>query len=238
MFIGETPRVGTPALDNRFLTIDATPQFDPGETLFMVDDYWGAAEFIYVKFVSTVRQFGLCTYLAVFGNSQLELTADEVPNSANLGRPLGIATSAAVSGHYGWLQISGTCPVANSASVAASSPFGIAAAGRVGANSAGKQVLNAVNSLPATTTVAKTGCTGRSGDTQINVNDSRGWFVGCVLSGTGVGASALITDISKDGKVVTVSVANSAAINGTVTATYTGFNVITFQHPFAQGAIT
>ncbi len=51
-----------------------------------------------------------------------------------------------------------------------------------------------------------------------------------------------VTDIDPSGTLVTLSVATTAAVNGTVTGTYNNatifYNVAHLNRPFAQGAIT
>ena len=167
----------------------------------------------------------------------------EAPNTANLGRAVFVAqaTGAMAAGDYGWFLRSGVTPINGSASVAADTTLGITAAGQVGANTAGKQIVGARVASAATLTVVKSGI-GASGDNYIFVNDTDGWFVGGYLSGTGVGASAIISDIDPMGKWVKASVANSAAIAGSVTQTANNatifYNVVALDRPFAQGAIT
>jgi hypothetical protein len=76
----------------------------------------------------------------------------------------------------------------------------------------------------------------------LQVSGDAGWFIGAYLSGTGVAAGATITDIDPSGTQVTMSAVATAAINGTVTATYNNgtifYNVVKINNPIAQGAIT
>jgi uncharacterized protein YraI len=96
--------------------------------------------------------------------------------------------------------------------------------------------------VPATQTVAKTGCTANSGSTKLNISGADGWFIGAYLSGTGIAALTIVSDIDPSGTQVTLSVATTAAVNGTVTATYNNatifYNIAHINRPFAQGAIT
>lgn len=223
---------------------DATKRATLGLIVTAVDQYWGGGEFIYCNFASTVRNKGLVTITPTFdsANNRWLFTAVEVANTANLGRMLGVAVMSAASGEYGWVQISGMTPVNCQAAVAADTTFGIAAAGQGGANSAGKQVLSARIHGASTITVAKTATKGVIGGDTIQVNNTDGWFVGGYLSGTGIGAAAIITSISTDEKTVGVSVVNSAAVTGSITCTYNNgtifYNVALLNRPFAQGAIT
>lgn len=218
----------------------------PGLIVAAMDDVWGGAELIYARANGTIPQFGLCVLTPSWDstNKVYRWDATAAPNTINLGRTLAVAQAngALVAGQYAWFMISGITPINGTASVAADTTFGITAAGQIGANTAGKQVLGGRVIQAATATVAKAGSTGLSGDTTINVPDTNGLFVGGYLSGAGVGASAVITFIDPLGKFIIASVANSAAINGTVTQTANNaavfYNVAHINRPIAQGAIT
>jgi hypothetical protein len=233
--------VGYQQANSDFLN-DTIENLAPGQIIVGQDPYWGSRELMYVKAGGTIRQFGLCVVTPSLSGGKMVYTATEAPNTAGLGRSLGVALVGATIGQYLWLCMTGLVPVNCTASVAADTAFGIVAAGQGGAIAAGKQVLNARSILPASTTVAKANATGAAGSLVIQVAESSGWFIGAYLSGTGVGAAAKITSIDPSGRFVTVDVANSAAINGTVTATYNNtvifYNVALINRPFAQGQIT
>jgi hypothetical protein len=224
--------------------VDSTPRHPPGFFLTAVDNWWGAGEFVYARAAGVITQYALCVFTPVFDTTlkSWRYDATEVPNTANLGRTLAVATNVMAIGEYGWFQTAGIVPVDCNASVAADTAFGIAAAGQGGAITAGKQVLNSRVIAPATTTVAKPNSLAASGSTILQVTDAEGWFVGAYLSGTGVAAGATVAKISPDGRTVTMSAAATAAINGTVTATYNNgtifYNVAHLNRPFAQGQIT
>lgn len=236
--------VGNPPIQVAGLTVDAAPRLQPGLLITAVDNWWGCGEFIYARANGTIRQFGLCVLLPVFDSTlgSWRYDATEVPNTANLGRALCVAQIALTSGQYAWFMVTGITPVNCSASVAADTTFGITAAGQAGANTAGKQILNARVVAAGATTVVKAGCTANSGSTTLVVPNSDGWFVGAYLSGTGIAALTTVTAISPDGRTITLSVATSAIVNGSVTATYNNatifYNVAHLNRPFAQGAIT
>lgn len=217
---------------NFVYTVDTTARVRTGMIVNCVDTYWGGAEFMYGKATAGIRMGGVCTYIPVLTNGALETQMTESAKTASSGRALCFAMATMTTGQFGWFAISGTVPASlSSTGTAAGAAIGLVATGQVGVTSATFGVLNAVTALPATTTVAKTGCKGNSGDFNITIPNGEGWFIGCVLTGTGVGASALVTAISPDQRTATVSVANSAAVTGTVTATYTGFIVITIDRP-------
>lgn len=225
--------------------VDSSPRHQPGTVLAAVDAYWGAGEFMYARAGGTISIFAACVLTPVYDSTlgSWRFDATEVPNTANLGRPLAVAMSEMASGEYGWFCLSGIVPIDSGASVAADTTFGITAAGKVGANSAGKQVLNARIVAPATTTVAKANCVADNASKLLRVTNSEGWFRGLVLSGTGIATGTTITKISPDGREVTLSLDTTARVSGTVTGTYNDasavyYNVAHINRPFAQGAIS
>lgn len=221
---------------------DTTARVQPGVIMGAVDPYWGGGEFMYVKANGSIRQFGLVVITPAVASGAVVYNATEVPNTANLGRSVGVAMVSASSGQFFWACVGGTVPVNCNASVAADTTFGIAAAGQGGANTAGKQLLNARVVIAASATVAIAGAVANSGSNQLRVPHSAGWFAGAYLSGTGIAAGTTVTDIDPSGTLVTLSANTTAAVNGTVTATYNNatifYNVAHINRPFAQGAIT
>lgn len=221
---------------------DTVERHQPGYTLTAEDPYWGSTEVIYVRAAGTIRQGGLVVITPTVVSGRWRWDASEVPNTANLGRPLYVAMTPMTVGQFGFVSNMGIIPVNCTASVAADTTFGIAAAGQGGANSAGKQVLNARVIAPATTTVAKPNCVANAASNQLRINAADGWFIGAYLSGTGIAAGTTVLDINPDGTQVTLSANTTAAVNGTVTATYNNgtvfYNVAHVDRPLAQGAIT
>lgn len=221
---------------------DTVARHLPGTCLDAVDPFWGGGEFIYCKANGAIRQFGLVVVTQVITAGQMVYNATEVPNTANLGRMLGVAMTIATAGQFIWVQVSGVVPVNCQAAVAADTAFGIAAAGQGGANTAGKQILNARVVIASTQTILKTGCTANNASVRLLVPSADGWFIGAYLSGTGIAALTTVTDIDPSGTVVTLSLATTTAVNGTITATYNNatvfYNVAHINRPLAQGAIT
>jgi hypothetical protein len=244
MFATEPGLVGNPAIQLRGFTNDTTPKVAQGQIIAAASPYWGGGEFIYARANGSIRGFGLCVLTPVYvsGIAGYRYEATEVPNTANLGRSLCVSQNAMSSGDYGWFMISGVTPVNCQAAVSADTTFGIAAAGQGGANGAGKQVLNARVTAASTTTVAIANCSAQSGSTTLNVPSCDGWFVGVYLSGTGVASGATVVSIDAPSRTVVMSAVSTAAINGTVTATYNNstvyYNVAHINRPFAQGAVS
>lgn len=222
--------------------VDTTPRMRTGFIADFVDPYWGGMQIMYGYASGSIRQYGLCTFLATAQTGGLRIEMSEVPNTANLAVPVCVAMTSMTVGQFGWFVLVGVTPINSNASVAANTSVGIAAAGQAGANSAGKQLVGARNSLAATTTVAKANCTALSGNLTLTVSNSEGWFIGAYLSGTGIAAGTTVVQIDPSGTQVTLSLATTAQVNGTVTATYNNatvfYNVVALNNAFAQGAIT
>lgn len=229
---------------NEMFLIDSVQRFPLGAVVAGADPYWGGGEYMYVNFTGTVRMLGVVTLTPTFNSTtgRWEINAAEAPNTANLGKPVAVSMAAAVSGNFGWVQISGVTPVNCQASVAADTAWGIAAAGQGGANSAGKQILNSRIVAAGATTVAKANSQALSGSNQLFVTNADGWFIGAFLSGTGIAAATTVASIDPSGRTVTLSANTTAAVAGTVTATYNNatifYNVAMLQRSFLQGAIT
>lgn len=236
--------IGLPQMQLGGSSLETFPRSQPGNIVTAVDNWWGTGELMYGRAAGTIRAFGLCSVLPVFDSTTNSYRFDftEVANTANLGLMLAVSQASMVSGQFGWFVISGLTPVNCNASVAAGTTFGIAAAGQGGANTAGKQVLNARVAAAASTTVIKTGCTAANASTLLQVPNSDGWFVGAYLSGTGIAAGTTVVSIDPSGRFVTLSANTTALVNGSVTATYNNgtvfYNVAHLNRPFAQGAIT
>jgi len=197
-----------------------------------VDPFWGGGEFVYLKSNDVILCGSLVTWNTTF-------QATLVPNSANLGVSLAVATMPAAAGTFFWAALSAdNMPVVATASVAAGTTFGITAAGSIGANTAGKQVLNAKSVIASAGTVAKANTSTTNGSPVIITQVADGWYPGIALSGTGIPGGTTLSSIAADNRTVTMSANATATGSVTVTGTNTGFNICQFDRPFAQGAIT
>jgi len=232
----QSPSIGLQQISFLF-TPDTTQRVALGTTVDAVDPYWGGGRFVYLKVTSTVALGACCVWNNALGN----FVAVAVPNAANQAMSVCFALAAMTTGQFGWFQIGGLAVSVNTASVAAGSPMGITGVGTLGASSAGKEIEGCVAVLPPATTVVKTLATLTNGSTVIQLSGAGaadGWFPGVALSGTGVGAAAVISSIAADGRSVVASVASTAGGSATVTGTYTGYEVVQINNPFAQGRIT
>ncbi len=241
--------IGYPPIESAPLAAPATgafPAMTPGSLYTAEDPVWGPGEFAFGRANGSIRQYGLCVCTPVWDSTNRTYTQNftEAPNTTLLGRPLYVAQSAGAmsSGQFGWFLTSGVTPVNSANNVAADVATGIVAAGQAGTLAAGKQLLNARVVAPSTTAVVSAAVSGVSGANTITVANAAGFIVGGTLTGTGVGASAVVSAINQNTNTLTVTVVNSAAVTGNVTCTYSAgavlYNVIVANRMGAQGPIT
>jgi hypothetical protein len=228
------------------------PPVTPGLIVPAEDPVWGGGEFLFAKASANIPLRAMCALTAVWNatNRNFDWNVSGVPNTAILGKMVAIAmadtggsaVNALTTGQFGWFMISGHSPVNGTVSVAADTAYGITAVGQVGTLAAGKQIVSSRVIGAATQTVTATAVRGDAGGNTIQVSTTDGFFVGCYVSGTGVGAAAIVSGIDRVNNVLTVSVVNSALVTGTVTGTYNNgvifYNTVHMNRSFAQGAIT
>lgn len=240
---------GYPPIENVVAAPSGFPlglNISPGSLYPAEDPVWGPGEFVFARAGGAIPLANVCVLTPVWDatNKVYTYNMTTVPNTANLGRPLYVyvGNTALTTGQYAWFMATGRYPTSSNASVAADTTAGIVAAGQIGAVSAGKQVLNARVMTAATQTVVATAISGASGDTRIFISSTAGFFPGVYVSGTGVGAAAICKFVDPLGRYIDVTVANSAAVSGNVTATYNNatifYNVLEMNRVFAQGQIT
>lgn len=238
MFASITPTLGTQPFNDWFVP-DTTQRQALGMTVMAVDPFWGQGEFMYIKSAAAILKGSLVMWDEAYNGALL-------PNTANQGFPFGVAMAPIPSGSFGWIQLSGRAVYATNATVAADAAIGIGAAGIAGTNTAGKQLLNVRNRISATGTVTGSALTTNGTNVLLFQKGFDGFFLGAALTGTGIGASAVVAALDPDGKRIytgtaigTPSGANQTATGQvTVTGTYTGFGSGLLSRPLAQGAIT
>ena len=224
---------------NDWFVDDTTQRHVLGTLVKAVDPFWGLGEFMYIKSNDALLKGSLVMWDEVYQGVLL-------PSTTLQGFPFGVAMAPIASGKFGWIQLSGRCVYATSATVAADAAVAIAAAGVVGASATGKQLVNVRNRISATGTKTFTATTQNGTNVIYCAQGYDGAFLGMALSGTGVGASAVVAALDPDGKRIytgtaigTASGANQTATgNITLTGTYTGYGSGMINRPFAQGAIT
>jgi hypothetical protein len=228
MYASTDGTLGLQAMNDVF-TPDLTQRHVLGQLATGVDPYFGFGEFVYGKAFAAMGPGRL-----VFQDNAFLMT--DLPNTANMGRPVAVARANFAQNAFGWFQIGGMCPIQTVASIAVGVAIGIGgAAGQANANAAGKQLLNAYCAQPSTFAVNKN-CSTQNGSPVVQVGNLDGLFVGLTASGTGM--SGVIQSLNPNGREVTLS-ANCTATGVTPGAfTYTGFVLAFISRPFAQGAIT
>lgn len=237
MFVPIYPIIGAAPFNDNWLP-DTTQRFPLGTKIEAVDSYWGQGTFLYCKSADAVLKGSWVTWDESFNIVLL-------PNTANQGFPCGVAMAPSASGTYGWVQVEGRAVYKTSATVAADAAIGLTAAGIVGANTAGKQILGVRNRIAATGTATVTGTT-TTGSAAIETSGYAGFFLGMALSGTGIPASTVVAKLDPNGRTIytgsaigTVGDKNATASGTvTVTGTYTGYGSGILQTPIQQGAIT
>lgn len=221
---------------------DATQRAVLGTVVDAVDTFWGYGRFVYGKAAEALNNGEVVVHQTTL------YSFAKVPNTANLGQPVYVAIHKMAANDFGWFQFEGLAVYKTNATVAANAAVGIgAAAGIVGTNTAGKQLLGVHNLKAATATEAKTNVQTKNGShVLICPNGYDGWFLGIALSGTGIPASTVAAAFDPDGKTVYMGSAvgtagdklATATGSVTVTGTYTGYGAGALQGAHAQGAIT
>lgn len=219
--------IGYPPIEN-VVPVPASPPFglpiNPGFIVTAEDPVWGPGEFIFARAGAGIRLAGPCQALSVWDATNKVFTYNmiEWTATANAGRPyyLYVGNTALTVGQYGWFMMTGRYPMNCTASIAADVKVGHNAAGQGTADAAtfgvdGSNVITA-----ATQTVVVASVSGLLGSNQIFLASTQGFFPGVYVSGTGVGAAAICSFVDPLGRYILVTVVNSAAVTGNVTATY------------------
>lgn len=241
--------IGYPSVEN-VVAVPASPPFglpiSAGSLYTAEDPVWGPGEVVFARAGGTIPLANLTVLTTVWDATNKVFTYNMVvaPNTANTGRPcyIYLGNTQITVGQYGWFLATGRYPVSSNATVAADVAVGVVAAGQIGAFAAGKEVNNARVATPATNTVTATAAGGSTGGNQIFLTSTQGFFPGVYVSGTGVGAAAICSFVDPLGRYILVTVVNTAAPSGTITATYNNatifYNVLEVNRSFMQGQIT
>lgn len=191
----------------------------------------GGGEALYVKATGT---FAVGRLVCI----DKDWTLLDAPNTANTGRPVFVCMQAFSStNQYGWVLRSGIFPV--SFAVAATvGPVYIGGAGQATPTLAGgKQLLNATTLIAAAGTFTRTVKTVNGSPYVTVMNGVQGIYPGLTPSGTGIAAST-VSSIDPDGRTLKLTANATASGTVTVTFTHTGFGIVHFSNPCAQGNIT
>lgn len=229
--------IGYPPIEN-VVPVPASPPFglpiNPGFFATAEDPVWGPGEFVFGRAGAGIRIAGLCQSLAVWDATNKVFTYNMIESTAtaNAGRSyyIYVGNTALTTGQYGWFMTSGRYPVNGTSTIAADVKAGHNGAGQLTADAAtfGIDASNVIT--PATQTVVAAAVSGVLGSNQIFLASTAGFFPGVYVSGTGVGAAAICSFVDPLGRYILVTVVNSAAVTGNVTATYNNatifFNVL------------
>lgn len=205
---------------------------------------WGMAELVYVANASVAIPPG--TMCVIDKNFRVLASAAKATEN-NTGKPIFIALTNFAAGstdvQYGWVLRRGVAPVAYSVAATAG-PLYAGTAGKATPTAAtGAQILNAQCLIAGASTFTRSGTT-LTGSSKVKFGNVAGMFVGQAISGTGIPASSVISDIDASGNSVVIGSAVgtpvSATATGTVTVTMTNtnFGIVQLDYPFYQGQIT
>lgn len=206
----------------------------PGFIATAEDPVWGPGEFVFMRSSAGIRLGGFCQALPVWDATNRVFTYNMIESTAtaNASRPyyIYVGNTALTAGQYGWFMMSGRYPVNSGASIAANTAAGHNAAGQLSADAATFGIDGAIVITPATQTFTIPTISGVIGSNQIFLQNTNGLFPGCYVSGTGIGAAAIVSFVDPLGKYILVTVVNSAAVSGNLTALYNNatifFNVL------------
>jgi hypothetical protein len=238
MFAAITPTLGTQPFNDWFAP-DTTQRQALGMEVTAVDPYWGTGVFVYLKSNDAVLKGSAVMWDEIYQAALL-------PSAVTQGFPFAIAMAPAASGTYFWAQHTGRAVYKTNATVAADGVLAVAAAGILGATATGKQVLGIRNRISATGTVTASVLTTNGTNVLLAQKGYDGFFLGAVLTGTGIGASAVVAGLDPDGKRIytgtaigTLSGANQTASGQvTLTGTYTGYGSGILNRPSCMQIVT
>jgi hypothetical protein len=238
MFSAISPTVGTQPFNDWFVpdTIQRQPL---GMEVTGVDPFWGTGVFVYLKSNDAVLKGS-----AVCWDETYQATL--LPSAVTQGFPFAIAMAPAASGTFFWAQHTGRAVYKTNATVAADGVLAVAAAGILGATVTGKQVLGIRNRVSATGTTTGSALTTNGNNVLLFQKGYDGFFLGMALTGTGIGASAVVAALDPDGRriytgtaIATPTGANQTATGQvTVTGTYTGFGSGILNRPSCMQIVT
>lgn len=195
---------------------------------------WGQCELLYVRNASTAILPGTVVVL------DKDFNATAAPSTAGLGKSVYVTLTNFALGsttvQYGWVMVAGVAPILTSVAATTGLVY-IGTAGVITPTQAnGKQILNAACTIAAASAFTRTIQT-QNGSRFVKTSRVNGIFHGVTVSGTGVPASSEVTSIDPGGNGFTMS--ELATATGSVTGTFTptGYGIVQFNRPFAQGQI-
>lgn len=237
-----------------FSSSDDVKEMAPGTIVYAANtDYdttanvanWGQAEVIYVS-SNQAAAMPPGTIVVQDKNFRISPSA-AAATQANTGQPLLVTLSnfqiGSTTEQWGWALRRGICPVLYSVAATTGRVFAGSAGKATPTAAAGVQILNAQCLIAGATTFTKN-VTTKTGQSKVRVSSVSGIYVGQAVSGTGVPASSVVSDIDPDGNFILIGSAIgtlvTATATGTVTGTFTntGYGIVQWDYPFYQGQIT
>ena len=191
MFAAISPFLGAQPFNDWFVP-DNTRAHVLGTRIIAVDPYWGLGTFIYIKSNDAILKGSLVMVDDQYQGALL-------PSTVGQGFPFGVAMAPMSTGKFGWIQIDGLAVYKTNATVAADVAIAVAAAGIAGTLAAGKQLLGVRNRFSATATKTVTAATTNGSGTLVT-NGYDSFFLGMVITGTGIPASTVVAALDADGK--------------------------------------
>lgn len=203
---------------------------------------WGACE---VMSVSSVQAAAILpgTIVHLDKNFRIAPTA-AAASEVGLGKAVYVALTnfaiGSVTEQYGWVIVSGICPVLFSVAATAGAVYAGTAGKATPTAANGAQLLNAVTLIAAASTFTRTGKT-QSGSSRVKFPNTGGMYVGQAISGTGIPASSVISAVNPDGVSVDIGSAVGTLVTATatgsvtVTMTNTGYGIVQVNRSFVQG---
>lgn len=226
-------------------TVDSTARVQPGSVVAAIDPFWGGAEFIYFKASAAIRQNAAIHIAPAFDTTTNTWTVQgaEVGITPIFGTSIGVAQMAMASGDFGWALISGLAPVFCTNAVTVGNALQLSAttgALRSVVATTVTNILAGAECRATSSTSVSHIAVGSTSQSYITVNTADGWFPGVVLTGSGLTTSTAVASIDSDNRTVRLTLANSAAVNGSVAAHYNNsatyfYNVLNLARPVVIG---
>lgn len=197
---------------------------------------WGVADLVWVANASVAITPG--TVLVMDKNFRVLATA-AAASQINTGQPIYIAltnfSAGSTTEQHGWVLRRGICPVQFSVAATTGAVYAGTAGKLTPTATNGGQLLNARTLIAGASTFTRSGST-LSGSSRVTFANQNGMYIGQAISGTGIPASSVISDLDPDGRTVVIGSAIGTAVNATatglvtVTMTNTNYGIVQIEN--------
>ncbi len=223
MFAAISPTLGTQPFNDWFVP-DTTQRQPLGMEVTAVDPFWGTGVFVYLKSNDAILKGSAVMWDETF-------TSTLLANAATQGFCFAIAMAPAAAGTFFWAQTVGRAVYKVTGTIAADAGVGIISTGILGPTASTKQTLGIRHRIASAGTVTVSVLTTNGTNVLLAQKGYDGFFLGMALTGTGIGASAVVAALDPDGKRIYTGTAiavptganQTASGQVTLTGTYTGF---------------